>query len=72
MSDGFLVLVRGGGIDVPVADLESVSDGLLGLVRGDLEDAETDDRHFRTVVQRHIGRLGGHSDTPWSFGLQTN
>jgi hypothetical protein len=43
-SDRFLVLVGGGGVDEPVADLESRGDGRLGLLRGDLEDAKADDR----------------------------
>jgi hypothetical protein len=34
-------------------------DGLLGLVRGDLEDTETEDAHLDAVVERDGGDLSG-------------
>ena len=51
VAHGFLVAVRGGGIDQPVAGLERVADGCLGLFRADLEDAEAEDRHVDAVVE---------------------
>jgi hypothetical protein len=50
-ADGFLVAVRGGGVEVAVARLEGSFDGGLGLVLGDLEDPEADDGHRDAVVQ---------------------
>ena len=35
----------------PVAGGEGVGDGLLGLLGGDLEDAEAEDRHLDAVVE---------------------
>ena len=51
-ADGFLVAVGGGGVDRPVAGGERVGDDLLGLLVGDLEDAEAEDRHLDAVVER--------------------
>jgi hypothetical protein len=50
-ADGLLVLVRGGGVEQSVAGGEGVGDGLLGLLRRDLVDAETEDRHLDAVVE---------------------
>ena len=54
-ADGFLVAVGGGGVDVAVAGGEGVGDGLLGLLGGDLEDAEAEDRHLDAVVEGDEG-----------------
>src|SRR3954471_476851 len=59
-ADRCLVLVGGGGVDVPVAGGEGVGDGLLGLLGRDLVDAEAQDRHLNAVVERERGDLGGH------------
>ena len=63
-ADRLLVPVGGGGVDEPVADLEGGGDGLLGLLRGDLVDAETEDRHLDAVVQRDTGNAHRHTTTP--------
>jgi selenoprotein W-related protein len=60
-SDGLLVPVRGGGVDVAVPDLEGRGHGLRGVLRWDLEDAEAEDRHLDTVVQRDVRDGGGHA-----------
>src|SRR3954449_4930504 len=59
-ADGCLVLVGGGGVDVPVAGSEGVGDGLLGLLGRHLVDAEAEDGHLNAVVKREGGDLGGH------------
>jgi hypothetical protein len=38
-----------------VADLQRGGNSLLGLVRGDLEHAQPEDRHLDSVVQRTDG-----------------
>jgi hypothetical protein len=45
---------------VAVAGGERVADDLLGLLRRDLEDAEAQDRHPDTVVERDLGNLCWH------------
>jgi hypothetical protein len=50
-THGVLVAVGGGGVEVAVAGLEGGLDRLLGLVVGDLEDAESDDGHRDAVVE---------------------
>src|SRR5207249_2037641 len=59
-ADGFLVAVRGGGVDGPVAGSQRVGNDLLGLLVGDLEDAEPEDRHLHAVVQRDQAVLWRH------------
>jgi hypothetical protein len=54
-ADGLLVDVGGGGVDVPVAGGEGIGDGLLGLLRWDLIDAEAEDRHLHAVVEGDQG-----------------
>jgi hypothetical protein len=60
-ADGFFVEVGGGGVDQAVTGLERVGDDLLGLLRGDLEDAEAEDGHLDAVVQRD----GLHGEVPF-------
>jgi hypothetical protein len=50
-SDRFLVLIGGGGVDTPVADLQGGGHRLLCLVRRDLKDAEAENRHLGSIVQ---------------------
>jgi hypothetical protein len=57
-TDGGLVLV-GGGVDVPVTGGQRVCDDALSLLGGYRVDAEAEDRHLHTVVQRNAGDLGG-------------
>lgn len=59
--DGFLVLVGGGGVQVPVAGLQGLFDDLLGLLGRDLEDAETEDGHLYAVVQGDLRYLRAHN-----------
>ena len=66
-ADRLLVAVGGGGVDVPVADLERRGDRLLGLLRGDLVDAEAEDRHLDAVVEGHGGNGCGHEGS-WCVG----
>ena len=51
LADLALVAVSGGGIDVPVADAQRGLDRVGGLLRGGLEDAQTDGGQFDAVVQ---------------------
>ena len=51
-SDGLFVLIRRGGVDVPVAGVQRLADDRLGVVGGHLEDAESQDRDLDSVVQR--------------------
>ena len=46
-----LVLVHLGGVDVAIADIECLPDGLGGLTRVDLENAKPQLRDFRAVVE---------------------
>ena len=62
--DGFLVAVGGGGVQVPVPGGQGVGDGLLGLVGGDLEHPEPEDRHLHAVVEGDGGNVNSHE---WSF-----
>jgi hypothetical protein len=59
--DRLLVLIRGSGVDEPIPDLERNSDGRLGVLRWDLKDAETEDRHLDTVVQGDVRDSRLHS-----------
>jgi hypothetical protein len=59
-ADGFLILVAGGGVERAVSGFESVADGLLGVLRRDLVDAEAEQRHLDAVVQRDFGDLHRH------------
>ena len=52
--DRLLVLVSGRRIDVPIPNLESLAHRTLGVRRRDLVDAESDDRHLDTVVERDV------------------
>ena len=54
------LLVGGGGVEVAVAGGEGVGDGLLGLVGGDLVDAEPEDRHLDAIVEGDMVALVGH------------
>ena len=56
-TDGSLVAVGGGGVEVAVAGRQGVSDGLLGLVSWDLEDAEAEDRHLDAIVEGDVRNL---------------
>lgn len=55
LAHAFLVLVNGGGIDVPVADLEGVQHGLASLLRWYLEHAEAELRDLVIVFQGNVG-----------------
>jgi hypothetical protein len=59
-ADGLFVAVRLRGVEVAVANGEGVGDSLLGLVRGDLVDAEPKDRHLDPVVEGDVAALVGH------------
>ncbi len=61
VADGVLVAVGGGGVQQPVAGGEGIGDGLLGLVGGDLVDAEAEDGHPDAVVQGDVLHGGGPS-----------
>ena len=50
-----LIEVRGGGVDVAVADLEGLQHGGLGFFGGRLKDAEALGGHLEAVVQRDQG-----------------
>jgi hypothetical protein len=45
---------------VAVADGQGAGDGLLGLLGGDLADAEAEDRHLDAVVEGDGGDLDRH------------
>jgi hypothetical protein len=59
-ADGLFVLVRLRGVEVAVADGQGVGCRLLGLVGGDLEDAEPEDRHLNAIVESDVAALVGH------------
>jgi hypothetical protein len=54
-ADGFLVAVGRGSVEVAVAGGQGADDSLLGVLGGDLEDAEAEDRHLDAVVERDRG-----------------
>jgi hypothetical protein len=56
-ADGLLVAVGGGGVQGAVTGCQGIGDGMLGLLRRDLEDAETEDRRLDVVVEGD-GRAG--------------
>lgn len=61
-ADLFLVPVHGGGIDVPVADLQGVPDGLVGNLALHLPGAKADHRHRDAAAQVHHGNPSlGHA-----------
>jgi hypothetical protein len=66
-ADGFLVLVGGGSVERAVAGGKCVRHRLLGLLGGDLVDAEAEDRHLHAVVQGHLGDLARH-ETHYALG----
>ncbi len=49
-----------------VAGGQGVGDSLLGLLGGDLEDAEAEDRHLDAVVEGGGGNLDRHGGTFFS------
>ena len=57
-ADLLLVGVGLGGIDHPVADLESFVHAAQGLLRRGLEDAVSEDRHLDAVRQGAGGNSG--------------
>ena len=59
LTDTRLVAVHLGRVDVPVADPQRLRSGVLGQVRRDLEDAESELRDLYAVVQGD-GRSIGH------------
>jgi hypothetical protein len=59
-ADGLFVVVGLGGVEVAVAGGEGVGGGLLGLVGGDLEDPEPQDRHLDAVVEGDAAALVRH------------
>src|SRR6185503_12511632 len=59
VADARLVAVHLGGVDVAVADGQRAPDRLGGVLRRDLEDAESELRNRVAVVQGEI-RSGGH------------
>ena len=65
-ADLGLVAVHGGGVDVPVAELQGVRDGLVGAPARQLPGAEPDHRHGdpgTQVCHRNIG----HSAHPGGY-----
>ena len=54
-ADGFLVPVGRGGVEQAVAGRERVGHRLLGLLGGDLVDAEAEHRHLDAVVESDLG-----------------
>ena len=52
-----LVLVGARGVDLPVADLERVAHGLLGVAAGDLPGAEAQPRDARPLDLDRLSRL---------------
>lgn len=50
-TDGFFVVVGGGSVQQAIAGGESVGDGALGVLGGDLVDAEAEQRHRDAVVE---------------------
>lgn len=60
-AHGLLVLVRRRRVDQPVAGLDRIDDAPLALGEvGHLEDAEPQEWHLQTVVQRHHGGRPRH------------
>ena len=53
-----------------VAGGQGAGDGLLGLLGGDLEDAEAEDRHLDAVVEGDGGDLDRHGGTFFSRMLE--
>ena len=54
---------------MPVAGLEGGLDGCLGLVVGDLEDAEAEDGHLDAVVEGDGLDVGGvEGGCSWLYG----
>jgi len=57
LTDGCLVAICRGGVDVAIADFECLCHGLRGLGGRDLEDAEAELRDLRAAAQRDLGDL---------------
>src|SRR5215217_8007766 len=66
IADLRLVLVRARGVDLPVADLERVADGLRRIGALDLPGPEAQPRHPRALDLDGLGRLirCGHMGSP--------
>ncbi len=58
LADALLVAVHLGGVDVPVAHVQSLADRLGRLGRVDLEHPEAELRDGLAVVQGEVGNLG--------------
>jgi hypothetical protein len=68
-ADRFLVAIGGGGVKVAVDGGQSLGDGLLGLLGGDLEHAEAEDRHLDAIVEGDGGDLDRHGGAFFSRTL---
>src|SRR5208282_799717 len=59
-ADCFFVLVALGGVEQPVAGVESVEYGLLGVFGRDLEDAVAEHRHLDAVAEADGWDVAAH------------
>src|SRR5215210_4809172 len=65
-----LVAVHGGGVDVPVADLQGRADGRLAAGPGHLPGAQADQRHGDLLAEptSRLAAVSGHAEGPRIYG----
>ena len=73
LADLGLVAVGGGRVDMAVAGLQSAGDGLVGVARRDLEDAEAQLRDRDVAAEVHVGKMpiGGDALFLLALPIQT-